>query len=203
MTITKLTISHLIESNNIFICDFNDSFTFNIFSDLLTLDQRVVVRSFKDIHFWKRLEIKKEKFILILGPGPGHPKEYNFSVFKTLMNSKRCFTLGICLGHQIILQSLGAKTVFSHNKIHGQQVDIIDERGLIFNKGFNSKFQRYNSLTSDVSNLTKTSYKFLFDKNGELMVFSANLILSCQFHPESVGTNCPNSIYNIALKFLL
>lgn len=203
MTTTKQTISHLIESNNIFICDFNDSFTFNLYSDLTKLNQSVVIRSFSDKSFWNQLKLKKEKFILVLGPGPGHPKEYDFSNYESFFGNEKCFVLGICLGHQLIMKLFGAITTPSSNKAHGQQVEIIDRSGSIFSRGFNSKFQRYNSLTSDVSNLNISNAKLLFDASDELMVYKSDRVLSCQFHPESVGTNCPNSIYSIALEFLL
>lgn len=203
MITTKQTISHLIESNNIFLCDFNDSFTYNIYSDLVIRSQSVVLKSFDDEIFWNNLLKKNQKFILILGPGPGHPDDYSFAIFKKFLDLEICFVLGICLGHQLLLNSFGAKIKASSHKIHGQQVHIMDKEGEIFNLGFNSSFQRYNSLTADISSIRINSYRALFDSNNELMVFKTNRLLSCQFHPESVGTNCPNSIYNIALKFLL
>ncbi len=207
MTLTmniKKTTSHLIESNQVFICDFNDSFTFNIFSDFKNLGHDSVVVGHEETDFWNRLLKKEEKFILILGPGPGHPFDYDFCDFKPFFDLKNCFIFGVCLGHQLSLLFLGAKVIESSNKLHGQTVTLKDTHNLFFDNMSSLIFQRYNSLTVDISSLPTEHVKSLYDENSELMLFSyKDNFLSCQFHPESVGTNCPNSLYYLVTNFLI
>ena len=59
----------------IFFVDFEDSFTFNVISELkkMNINPKVV-----SVHDWKQeiLEHPSINTLSILGPGPGHPDEY-------------------------------------------------------------------------------------------------------------------------------
>ena len=71
---------------NVTICDFEDSFTYNIFSELnrIGVDSNVV--SFSGIkEFLQKMMNTKDRHVIILGPGPGHPSEYLF-LQETILN---------------------------------------------------------------------------------------------------------------------
>ena len=200
---TKKTISHLIEYNDIFICDFDDSFTFNLFSDFVGLGHKCAVVNYKDSEFFYELAKRARPYILLLGPGPGHPKDYKLEFFDSLFQSKYAYFFGVCLGHQIILSKLGCSIETSRYIMHAQSTSVVDYKGIIFNKGKSYTVQRYNSLTVlPAQNIKKSSY-LLYDNNQELMLVYNDKFLTVQFHPESIGTNCPNSLYNTAVKFLI
>jgi anthranilate/para-aminobenzoate synthase component II len=187
----------------IYLCDFDDSFTYNIYADLKTLGHDVTIISFNEVYQFLQTKISsKEKEVIILGPGPGHPEEYNFlnSSIKSLIQRENLLLVGICLGHQLIWQALGNKCVHCKTPLHGQVQEII----------FNQKkqlVQRYNSLCiqldpSEVNQWATKGWKLSLDRD-ELMHSSNENVITYQFHPESVGTSCPELFYGPVNKFLL
>ena len=199
---------------NIYICDFDDSFTYNIFSELshLTDPKKIkVITKDRILNLLQHLEAEEEKSVLILGPGPGNPDAYSylFSVIRRIIKKPNIFCLGICLGHQIIWKVLGAKIIHSSEPIHGRSViyklgeDLSQKTGL----PLEIQVQRYNSLAVKKDQLLLemleqqgSDYHF---HNNELILTKNTHILTYQFHPESVGTTCPKSFFEPMLNFLL
>lgn len=182
--------------------DFQDSFTFNIVSELLYLGIKVDVISYQ----------KKTKIAglinqydgLILGPGPGHPSFYR-SYTKDYIGAFIKPILGICLGHQILLDHFGCEVTRSSNILHGQSEKIVNN-GFFSSANLNElTVQRYNSLAVMESELVKldskiTDYHYLSNANGELMAFRCARFMSYQFHPESVGTFCRSELFESYLN---
>lgn len=188
-----------IETSNIFLCDFYDSFTYNIYGDLTELGGDVFVFKHDDISTLKKIKNIKKKFIFILGPGPGHPLDYDLDLIHNIVDMNNSFTFGICLGHQIIGMKNGFKLKKSKKILHGQKVKVLDPDCLFFKK--ESFFgQRYNSL----SLVDKKEWQEkLLDENDEVAMLMGRSFITCQFHLESIGSSCPNSIYKFVLKYLI
>ena len=193
------------------ICDFDDSFTFNLYSDLSIFTQKIEILNYKK-DFLKLNEIAETSSpsILILGPGPGHPNEYeefNSLIDKALSNNS-LMLVGVCLGHQLILQYMGASCVPSSNIVHGQQVELLDFSKFLKIKMINKILaQRYNSFTVEfdsnrVEELEELGWSF-YCLDGELLASFAKDVLTYQFHPESIGTTSKNQIYSPIEEFLL
>lgn len=193
------------------ICDFEDSFTYNIFSDL-SVDFETSVLPFNKIKSFLKSKINStKKEVIILGPGPGHPDEYSFIDFeiKELIKNKNILLVGICLGHQLIWKSLGFKTTNSSNPIHGQVEELCNTHNIFEEKIFKKIFnvQRYNSLCISLlecqsRELEVDGWKLIL-KNNELYISLKSNILTYQFHPESVGTSCRKQYYVPVHQFLL
>ena len=187
----------------IYFIDFYDSFSQNILSYLAQ------IANVKHIYFdqFDLIEITDLKTI-VLGPGPGHINEYeNFmKKIEPILKNHEIKKIGICLGHQLLLNYYhGLKIVKSKNIIHGQSTEISRRN---FKKIFQVEeqiklpetleVQRYNSWVVQI----KDSHKdFLLDKSGEVMgYYNPRYALTYQFHPESIGTNCPNLLFNEVIK---
>lgn len=187
----------------IYLCDFEDSFTYNIYADLKTLGHEVKIIPFAQTYQFLQTKINsKEKEVIILGPGPGHPKEYEFLLpsIKSLINRENLFLMGICLGHQLIWNCMGTKCVHCKTPLHGQVQSISFE-------GQEELVQRYNSLCirlnpSEINALASEGWELSMYLD-ELMYARYKNTVTYQFHPESVGTSCPNSFYSSVNKFLL
>lgn len=187
----------------IYLCDFEDSFTYNIYADLKEQNLPVTIIPFKEIYQFLQTKItSKTKEIIILGPGPGHPEEYNFivSTIKSLLVRKNLMLVGICLGHQLIWQARGFACHHSSTPVHGQVQKIN-----LFGKDL--KVQRYNSLaiklnTEQINQLQQEGHNLTL-VNSELFASEFENVLTYQFHPESVGTTCPNLLYSPINEFLL
>lgn len=187
----------------IYLCDFDDSFTYNIFADIEELKLPVKIIPFQEVYqFLQTKMTSKEKEIIILGPGPGHPDEYKFihSTIKKLLERKNLMLFGICLGHQLIWQARGYTCDHSAMPVHGQV-----QKLTVF--GQEVEVQRYNSLaikltTEQFSQLTQEGFE-LSIVNNELFASIKDNVITYQFHPESVGTSCQNLLYSPINKFLL
>lgn len=186
---------------DVVLVDFEDSFTFNIVSELYKLNILCDVIHWKK--FSKSEEYKNYKCI-ILGPGPSHPKDYKeiYQLAQNIFFDDKFYLMGICLGHQIIWESLGA-TIFQKEKpIHGQSLDVCFERPLYGVDKFSLQF--YNSLFVGRNNLPKSIYSQMHTEFlDEQLIFSEGKnFLSCQFHPESVGTSCQSLFFTSLSSFL-
>lgn len=177
--------------------DFEDSFTFNVVQELEEVGFRVEVIP------WKNFSGNEIFDLLILGPGPGHPDEYEeiFSLIKDYLNSNRPF-LGICLGHQIFWRIQGAKVERSQNPMHGQKVLLrLDQHWRDFLQLKNDPWvQRYNSLCvrGESSCLNKAVENFI--QQEEILISKSKTILTYQFHPESIGTTYPQAFFGPLLR---
>lgn len=222
LAINKLKIKKMMRPK-IFILDFEDSFTFNIFSVLIQMEiprELITVIPYKKVGlFLKNFnpQNKKESSILIYGPGPGHPKDYQclYKDIKRLLLNLYIFHFGICLGHQIIWNIVGFEVKRSDRLLHGQTNNFcIPNWSNIFSKndwGKIIKVQCYNSLEIDISSFAK---KFPAIKNFDLVLqyYQNQRSFNCmagrflrgvtyQFHPESIATSERNLFFQGILKF--
>ena len=166
--------------------DFDDSFSFNIIQELSLLGIKTNV-----IH-WKDFEDLPQDGILILGPGPGHPDDYQriFPLIERWIIDKRSL-FGICLGHQIFWQLQGANVIRSKEPLHGQRVELTLSKSWqewlkLPEKVF---VQRYNSLgiPEEFGRSHPEFQNLIF--NDEIFATRGPRLLTYQFHPESVGTS--------------
>ena len=102
----------------ILLIDNYDSFTFNLYHYLSSLNANVdVLRNDKINH----KEIVKKKYNkIVISPGPGNPSQSGncLNIVKKL--HKKIPILGVCLGHQIIGQAFGSKIVQTNKLMHGK-----------------------------------------------------------------------------------
>jgi anthranilate/para-aminobenzoate synthase component II len=200
------------------ILDFEDSFVYNLASELSALEGVCAqVIPFSDIkRFLEQFESKvsTEHQVVLFGPGPGHPDEYEFTrpSIRRLLIDQSVLLFGVCLGHQLIWQELGAQVKRSPVPMHGKAVSLHwDEYWREFFQ-FESQdlnqtcVQRYNSLSvqakkEDFQQLLPNGV-FLIDQ-GELMasVDLENKILTYQFHPESIGTKFSDHYFRCINRF--
>lgn len=193
----------------VILIDFYDSFTHNIAQCLYDFEIESLIIPW-DISIGRLRDILKvhDTNCLVLGPGPGHPIEYEqlFCDIEELLMDENIFIFGICLGHQIIQKILGAAVVPSKNPAHGRSAHTIIPKWKgwfprdIWDHGL--KVQRYNSLCS--LPIEGQVIDYWFDQQGEVLGAWGQSYLSYQFHPESIATTgqkflfspLPDFIYN-------
>lgn len=180
--------------------DFDDSFTWNVIQELEEADFEVTV-----LH-WMDLETVHDTDLLVLGPGPGHPDDYQriFPIIHAWLIQKKPF-FGLCLGHQIFWRIRGENVYRSKEPLHGQRVLLeLDSRWQQWLKLKSQvKVQRYNSLcvTDEVSIRNPDVQSLL--KDGEVMISRGENILTYQFHPESVGTSFRQAFFRPLQQFFV
>ena len=174
--------------------DFEDSFTYNIAQHLYDygITYRIVSWRNYSPHF-----AKNSKVVVILGPGPGVVFDYQEIFSKVVAGLERNVHLGICLGHHLLGVIHGFKLYRDH-PVHGQAVDVEIPHWSCFapeHRGKRTSVQRYNSWS------IKGSPKGQGRLSGDGMFLLGHNFLSYQFHPESIGTACPEIFFNSAFEF--
>jgi anthranilate synthase/aminodeoxychorismate synthase-like glutamine amidotransferase len=171
----------------VLVLDNYDSFTYNLVQYLGELGaQPDVVRNDKAT-LAELLDRRPDR--LVISPGPCTPADAGISI-----EASRAFpeagipTLGVCLGHQALVEAFGGRTVRGE-PVHGKDAEIAhDGRGLF--EGLESPLRaaRYHSLIADPdlpAELEQTA------SLGDVVMAVRHRSLPAegvQFHPESVLT---------------
>jgi anthranilate synthase/aminodeoxychorismate synthase-like glutamine amidotransferase len=171
----------------ILLVDNYDSFTYNLAHLFQELGADVVVRRNDEITADEAEELSPSH--LVVSPGPGRPEEAGATPLIIRRLSVRVPTLGVCLGHQAIVQVYGGEVGQAQKLVHGKAT-MVDHDGRGIFDGLPSDFLagRYHSLAAtsvpDVFEVSATA------ADGEVMaVRHVELpIDGVQFHPESVLT---------------
>ena len=182
----------------ILLIDNYDSFTYNLAHLFGELGADVVVRRNDEITPDEAETLSPSH--LVVSPGPGRPEEAGATSEIVRRLSVRVPTLGVCLGHQAIVQVFGGEVGRARELVHGKAT-VVDHDGRGIFAGLPSDFLagRYHSLAAtsvpDVFEVSATA------TDGEVMaVRHTELpIDGVQFHPESVLT--PQGL-DIAKNFL-
>jgi anthranilate synthase/aminodeoxychorismate synthase-like glutamine amidotransferase len=171
----------------ILLIDNYDSFTYNLAHLFGELGADVVVRRNDEITPDEADGFSPSH--LVVSPGPGRPEEAGATPEIVRRLSVRVPTLGVCLGHQAIVQVFGGEVGRAQQLVHGKAT-VVDHDGRGIFAGLPSDFLagRYHSLAAtsvpDVFEVSATA------ADGEVMaVRHTELpIDGVQFHPESVLT---------------
>jgi anthranilate/para-aminobenzoate synthase component II len=178
--------------------DFDDSFTFNVVQELEEAGMEIEV-----VH-WQDFEVLPEADWLILGPGPGHPDEYQriFPLIEEWIKSQKKL-FGVCLGHQIYWKLLGEEVIRSKEPLHGQKVLLnLNSDWSEFLKVPEKIFvQRYNSLCVPAQGTIRNPHLKNFIQDGEILMSRGENVLTYQFHPESMGTSYRRSFFEVLLLY--
>ena len=176
------------------IIDNYDSFVYNIAQRLgeLGVNSDVIRNDKITIN-----EIKEKNYdAIIISPGPGTPEEKRyFGICKDVIQKlgSKLPILGICLGHQGIIDCFGGKVVNAGHVRHGKTSQIQHYNDSLFH-GVKNPFSatRYHSLVGDKT-IIPDSLKItaIAEDDGEIMGVSHKeyFIEGVQFHPESIMTD--------------
>jgi anthranilate synthase/aminodeoxychorismate synthase-like glutamine amidotransferase len=171
----------------ILLIDNYDSFTYNLAHLFGELGADVVVRRNDEISPDEAENLSPSH--LVVSPGPGRPEEAGNTQDILRRLSVRVPTLGVCLGHQAMVQVFGGEVGPARELVHGKAT-VVAHDGLGIFRGLPEDFLagRYHSLAAttvpDVFEISATA------ADGEVMaVRHKELPLDgVQFHPESVLT---------------
>ena len=173
----------------ILLIDNYDSFTFNLYHYISSLDAKVDVIRNDKINTKSILKKKYNK--IVISPGPGNPDQSGncLKIVKSLY--KKIPILGVCLGHQIIGQVFGSKIVQAKKLMHGKTSKIISKKlGILKNLPKSFVATRYHSLIIDKKTLSKHLEITAESKDGIVMGVQHKKynVHGVQFHPESIKT---------------
>ncbi len=173
----------------ILLIDNYDSFTFNLYHYLSSLNAKVEV--YRNDQITDKEIIKKKFNKIVISPGPGNPNQSG-NCLKIVRNLyKKIPILGVCLGHQIIGQVFGSKIIQTKKLMHGKTSKIRSANiGILKNLPENFEATRYHSLIIEKKTLSKNLQITAQTNDGIIMgiMHKKYNIHGVQFHPESIKT---------------
>ena len=164
-----------------------DSFTWNLVHLFEELGADVVVYRNDAITLEEAEALQPDR--LVISPGPGRPADAGISVELIRRLGPRVATLGVCLGHQAIVEAFGGQIDQAQALLHGKASSVRhDGQGVFAGLPEEIEAGRYHSLAAvrvpiELVVTARTD-------DGEVMGVRhrAHLIEGVQFHPESVLT---------------
>ena len=173
----------------ILLIDNYDSFTFNLFHYISSLNVNVDVARNDKINSKDILKKKYDK--LVISPGPGNPDQSGNCLDIVRKLYKKIPILGVCLGHQIIGQVFGCKIVQAKKLMHGKTSKIKSMNlGILKNLPKNFIATRYHSLVIEKKSLSKELIVTAYSEDSVIMgvMHKKYNVHGVQFHPESIKT---------------
>ena len=164
-----------------------DSFTYNLVH--LFEELGAEVRVFRNDAITVEEAEALEPTHLVISPGPGRPEDAGISVELIRRLGPKVPTLGVCLGHQAIVEAFGGEVGAAKALLHGKSSLVEhDGKGVFAGVAQNLEAGRYHSLAAvEIPDELEISAR---TPDGEVMgVRHRELpIEGVQFHPESVLT---------------
>lgn len=174
----------------ILIIDNYDSFTFNLYQYVGTLNSDVKVYRNDALSVKEIAELNPQH--IILSPGPGYPEDAGVCEEFLKELPGLCPILGVCLGHQAIGEVFGGRVVPAPELVHGKQRLIKTDTACKLFKGLPKEIEaaRYHSLIVEKESLPECLKITAQTADGEIMALKHRdyEIYGVQFHPESVMT---------------
>ena len=166
-----------------------DSFTYNLVQAFAALGANV------DVHRNDRITVEEaleaDPTHLVISPGPGTPDDAGVSLAMIAAFEQRVPVLGVCLGHQCLVQHFGGRIVRAARLMHGK-TSMASHDGKTIYSGLSEPFEvgRYHSLCAEADTLPDVFELTASTDRDEIMgVRHKSLPLEgVQFHPESVLT---------------
>ena len=166
-----------------------DSFTYNLVQAFLVLGA--------DVHVYRNDAMTVDEALafapshLCISPGPGTPYDAGVSMDMIRAFAGRLPVLGVCLGHQSIVEVFGGKVVRAGRLMHGK-TSIIQHDGHTVFEGLPQPCEvgRYHSLIAAPETLPPELEVSARTAEGEIMGVRHRTLMveGVQFHPESILT---------------
>ncbi len=176
----------------ILILDNYDSFTFNLFhivESLLSDGDTLEVYRNDQID----LDAVGHYDKIIISPGPGLPEEAGITCELIRRYAPEKSILGVCLGHQAIVEVFGGRLQNLEQVLHGVSIptNVVKPDALLFRNCPNVfETGRYHSWVADPDTFPKELEITAVDASGSIMALQHKSfhVHGVQFHPESVMT---------------
>lgn len=167
-----------------------DSFTYNLVQAFLVLGAQVMVYRNDEIDVAAARAL--EPTHLVVSPGPGRPEDAGVSIAMIDAFAGDIPVLGVCLGHQCIVEHFGGKIIGASSLTHGKSSDVRHDTRAIY-RGLPNPISagRYHSLAADRTCMPDVLEVSAKTDDGEIMgVRHKQLAVEgVQFHPESILTS--------------
>lgn len=174
----------------ILLVDNYDSFTWNLVQAFGSQGAEVTVRRNDAVTVDEALALAPAG--LVVSPGPGGPRDAGVSLDLIAAFTGRVPVLGVCLGHQCIVEAGGGRVIRAARPVHGKTSRIYHDGAGVY-AGLSNPFEatRYHSLIAAEADLPPTLRVTSYTSDGEIMGVRhvTHPVEGVQFHPESILTS--------------
>jgi len=174
----------------ILLIDNYDSFTYNLYQSLASSGAEVEV--VRNDCLTVDEAIARQPRGLVLSPGPGRPQGAGICLELLAALPEDMPLLGVCLGHQALIESLGGKLELDPVPTHGKDSLVHYEEDARLFQGLPNPFPagRYHSLRAVRSALPPALRLTGWTEEGLVMAVEHRTrpLFGLQFHPESILT---------------
>jgi len=180
-----------------------DSFTYNLVQAFLLLGAEVDV--FRNDAITTADALARKPSHVVISPGPGTPYDAGVSMDMIRVFAGMTPILGVCLGHQSLVEVFGGKVVRAGRLMHGKVSPVQhDGRGVFAGLPQPLQAGRYHSLIAEPDSMPEVLEVSARTAEGEIMgVRHRHLAIEgVQFHPESVLTPDGPALMSNFLKFV-
>ncbi len=177
------------EERKVLFIDNFDSFTYNLVDDFCKRNCKAkVYRADTKLDELEQVVKEFRPDLLVISPGPGTPDTAGVSLDAVGCFKNKLPILGVCLGHQVIVQYFGGKVGHAPKPMHGKPSRVTHDGRDIF-AGIENPLQagRYHSLCAlELPDVLEKTAEYegvvMGTRHKELPIFGV------QFHPESILT---------------
>jgi anthranilate synthase/aminodeoxychorismate synthase-like glutamine amidotransferase len=166
-----------------------DSFTYNLVQAFLVLGAEVSV--YRNDALSTAAAVALAPSHLCISPGPGTPYDAGVSMDMIRAFAGRIPVLGVCLGHQSIVEVFGGKVVRAERLMHGK-TSLVRHDGRTLFAGLPEPCEvgRYHSLIAAPASIPAQLEVSARTAEGEIMAVRHRTLTveGVQFHPESILT---------------
>jgi anthranilate synthase/aminodeoxychorismate synthase-like glutamine amidotransferase len=179
-----------------------DSFTYNLVQAFLVLGAEVSVYRNDALEVSDALALAPSH--LCISPGPGTPRDAGVSMDMIRAFAGRIPVLGVCLGHQSIVEVFGGEVVRAGRLMHGK-TSLVEHDGRTVFAGLPQPCEvgRYHSLIAAPGTLPAVLEVSASTARQEIMAVRHRTLTieGVQFHPESILTPEGPRLLGNFLKF--
>jgi anthranilate synthase/aminodeoxychorismate synthase-like glutamine amidotransferase len=175
---------------NVLLIDNRDSFTFSLAEACRVAGATVeVVRNSIPAADALAYALRHQALIMI-SPGPGGPRDAGCCLELIALAAGRVPVIGICLGHQAIVEHHGGRVVRAHEPCHGKSSAVEhDGSGPFTGLPSPMRVGRYHSLCTPLNDIPEgLAVQALLDGMAMAVRNQADGQFGLQFHPESILT---------------
>ena len=189
----------------IYLLDNIDSFTYNLVDEFAQLGYPVKLyrNTVPADYIYQQMQSETEPVLLVLSPGPGSPSEAGCMPELLRLCEAKFAVLGICLGHQAIVEHFGGVVGRAGETVHGKTAAISLEPHTLFT-GLPNPFlvARYHSLMA--TEMPNALTLLASDRHIPMAVINEEKrMLGFQFHPESILTTLGKPLLKNSIDYLL
>jgi anthranilate synthase component 2 len=194
----------------IFMLDNLDSFTYNLVDEFqcLGFEPTIYRNTLSSDFIFEQMQNCTDRVLLVLSPGPGEPSKAGCLMELIAKCAGKYPILGICLGHQALIEHYGGNIVRAPEIVHGKASNITHRQNGVFQEiNHPLPVARYHSLVA--SNVPKTLdiiAEYVTSENISLPMaieHSSDSVLGFQFHPESILTTYGGTLLAQTIEYLL